>query len=377
MPLTDSTLLVAVIDDGLVSHADLPASRIRPGKDFYGKDFDPRPGTNENHGMACAGILGASHNGTGAVGVFGSCRVLPVKIFGDHGEGGDTLMVGDAIYYATRQGARVMSNSWAFPTVAPNVYVANAIRYAVNSQNLGQGMNSQERLGAVMVFAAGNYAQWGYPVLFPANMPEVIAVGAVDKSGARWGYSCNGTALDVMAPSGNTNLQGDQWTVDQSGDFGWNPYVTGFGDTNGDRDYTSKMGGTSGACPQVAGIAALLLARGHSAISFSQPYIKVREIIANAATDMGPAGWDPDYGYGRANAYRAMLSIIHGDVNNDGVIDVLDFIGVIDVAFSGGNAALDNSVADVNCDWVADVLDVIALVGHLFNGDPAPAICYE
>ncbi len=391
VPLADSSLIVAVIDDGIAPHPDLPASRIMPGYDFAGDslirpcpgcpplppDDDPTPGSLRNHGMACAGILAASHNSVGVAGVFGGCRILPVKIYDNSGVIVDTISVASAIYCALGQGSRVISCSWTYPNITPIVAVANAIRDVVNPCT--GCLIAGPPMGAVVVFAAGNDQNYsGGPVLFPANMPEVIAVGAVDNTGQQWSYSRTGFELDVVAPSGDINLWGDQWTIDQSGDVGWNPHVTGARGDAPDQGYTMRMGGTSGACPQVAGIAALLLARGHSEIDPQRPYLKLREIITRSASDdVGPAGYDPYYGYGRANAYRAMLSIIHGDVNNDGVIDVLDCIGVIDVAFSGGNAALDNSVADVNCDWVADVFDVIALIGHLFNGDPAPAICYE
>ncbi|MBI5868293.1 MAG: S8 family serine peptidase [candidate division Zixibacteria bacterium] len=387
VPLADSSLIVAVIDDGIALHSDLPASRILPGYDFAGNciscipssppDSDPTPGPNQNHGMACAGILAASHNGIGVAGVFGGCRILPVKIYDNSGIRADATPIADAIRWARDEGARVLSCGWTYPGTAPIVAVANAIRDVVDP--CSGCMVAGPPTGAVVVFAAGNDLNYnGGPVLFPANMPEVIAVGAVDNTGQQWSYSRTGFELDVVAPSGDINLWGDQWTIDQSAGLGWNPLVTGSRGDAPDQGYTMRMGGTSGACPQVAGIAALLLARGNPEIDPVRPYLKIREIITRSATDdIGPAGVDPYYGYGRANAYRAMLSIIHGDVNNDGMRDVMDVIGTIDVAFSGANAALDNSVADVNCDSAADVFDVITLIGHILQGEPAPAICYE
>jgi subtilisin family serine protease len=395
VPLTDSSILVAVIDDGVTSHPDLPASRIVPGYDFAGDslircpgcpplppDDDPTPGMYKNHGMACAGILAASHNGVGIAGVCGGCRILPVKIFDNAGNRADTIPVADAIRWARDHEARVISCSWVYPRTTPIVPIANAIRDVVDPCPGCLAKGALPPMGAVVVFAAGNdVSRYGGAVQFPANMPEVIAVGAVRNDGTKWDYSPYGSALDVVAPSGDIALRGDQWTVDQAGNLGWNPFVTaGYGDIS-DQSYTKRMGGTSGACPQVAGIAALLLARGHDDIDPYRPYLKIREIITSTATQdmVSPPVWNPYYGYGRANAYRAMLSIIRGDVNNDGVYDVQDVVMEIDIAFSGGSAVLDDAVGDVdivNSPGVVEVMDVIYLVAYVFGGGPPPPICY-
>ena len=89
--LTDSSLKVAVIDDGVTGHHEWGGKlRLLQGYDFAGDcltcydslppDDDPKPGTDRNHGMACTGILAASHDGMGIAGVFGSCLELIPKI---------------------------------------------------------------------------------------------------------------------------------------------------------------------------------------------------------------------------------------------------------------------------------------------------------
>ncbi len=92
---------------------------------------------------------------------------------------------------------------------------------------------------------------------------------------------------------------------------------------------------------------------------------------------MGTAGWDQYYGYGLANAYKAMLSIIRGDVNNDGVIDILDVVLEVDIAFGVGHAVLDDLTGDVNCDGSWDVLDIVWLIDYVDSGGPPPVICYD
>jgi hypothetical protein len=64
----------------------------------------------------------------------------------------------------------------------------------------------------------------------------------------------------------------------------------------------------------------------------------------------------------------------HGDVNNDGTIDVGDVVKVIDIAFRGEPAApTDPSCpratrADYNCDGMIDVIDVIRAIDFAFRG---------
>ena len=403
IPLEDSTFIVAVIDEGVTTHIDLPSARVLLGWDFVGAsanleplvpDDDPRPGTTNNHGMACAGILAAAHNDTGVVGVFGSCEIVPVKIFDDYGRASrSTRPIVDAIGYAQKRSARVVSCSWGYATTEPITAVQDAIRDAADGAGDGQ-MSPQATYGVVFVFAAGNYAENPHippfvhhidSVTFPANMPEVIAVGAVDNQSQKWDYSCFGGALDVVAPSGydgdsygNVSQLSNQWTVDQEDMLGWNPLVTGgLPSETDDIDYSAVMGGTSGACPQVAGIAALLMARQHPSFNFTNPTPQIREVVTESAIDLGASGWDASTGYGRANAYRAMLSVIRGDVDNDGYITAQDLSLLTDMLFGGEHAVLDDRTGDLDCDGYPTALDMGILIDILFVGAPLPQPCFE
>ena len=61
-----------------------------------------------------------------------------------------------------------------------------------------------------------------------------------------------------------------------------------------------------------------------------------------------------------------------GDMNKDGVFDVLDVVGMVNVAFRGQPEPCPPGVADVNCDGNIDILDVVLLVNHVFRGGPQP-----
>jgi subtilisin family serine protease len=102
--------------------------------------------------------------------------------------------------------------------------------------------------------------------------------------------------MDLVTPSGNTNLQGDLRTIDR---MGANGYETG--------NYTTRFGGTSAACPQVSGVAALMLS-----LNPNLTEAEVRTILQNTATDMGATGFDNDFGFGRLNARAALQAITQG-----------------------------------------------------------------
>lgn len=128
-------------------------------------------------------------------------------------------------------------------------------------------------------------------VRFPANVDGVLTVGAIDKNGNIHNYSCRGNSMDLVAPSGGN--PGDVRTIDREGSDG---YVAG--------NYYDEFNGTSAACPQVAGVAALMLS-----VRPDLTEAQIRTTLQQTATDMGTTGFDNTYGYGRVNAFAALQSI--------------------------------------------------------------------
>jgi hypothetical protein len=160
------------------------------------------------------------------------------------------------------------------------------------------------------------------------------------------------------------------WTTDRMGHDGWNSRVTGNYDIS-DVDYTKVMGGTSGACPQVTGIVAMVLARRPDLLG-KRTHLIVQRIIDSSAVDWYTPGFDNEYGYGLANAYRALLSVIRGDFDNSGGIDTLDARGMERYCFRlGPPPTLDRRVSDTDGDGDADILDYLRTVAAV-AGTPIP-----
>ncbi|MEW6050406.1 MAG: S8 family serine peptidase [Candidatus Zixiibacteriota bacterium] len=379
------TIVVAVVDDGVTTHEDLPQSRVLPGRDFSGiagtpYDDNPAPGNLEAHGMGCAGIIGASHTtdslsgvntGSGVISMSPAVEILPVKIFDDNGIGtSDVTRVADAISYAYQSGADVLSNSWGYGFTGDGFPVLND---ALERASLfGRGGK-----GCPVIFAAGN-AGTSY-VLYPSNKPFCFAVGALQLNDVRWSYSCYGGDLDVVAPSGNFCLQGDVWTLDQMGTAGFNPNVTsvcGYSVTwncssPNDVDYDCKFGGTSATGPLVAGAAALVLAKDPGLSSNSVYYILKQS--ADTTLDWGTnSRFTTQYGYGRVDAFGAVLSLSHGDASNDGLLDISDLSVIVDYLFFGGQIFPSAALADCDCDGTVDNSDLQYFIDWFAFGGPLP-----
>lgn len=250
---------IAVLDTGLdASHPDL-AGAVDLIRDFTGSPVGAED--RVGHGTHTAGTIGARQNDRGVVGVAPECRLLIGKVLGDDGSG-DDRMVARGIDWAVQSGADIISLSLGSPNF---------------SDALRQAVERAAAAGRFIVCAAGND---GRPnsVNYPARFDDTVAVGAVDRAGRLCEFSSRGEEVDVCAPGQDvlsTYLHGGY----------------------------AKLSGTSMATPFVAGVVALLLAK-HRAAGGATPVVTPQQLIEHlqrTATDAGPQGKDPNYGYGLIN----------------------------------------------------------------------------
>jgi subtilisin family serine protease len=133
---------------------------------------------------------------------------------------------------------------------------------------LAQGQPGRFHL-AVLGGGLGRAVKGG-SVCFPADGPEVVAVGAVTEEGRRLGYSSCGPNSERPKPDLAATV----------------PFSSGWRER--------PFSGTSAAAPQAAGLAALEWGRHPDWTA-----ARLREELRRAAVDLGPAGHDFETGYGR------------------------------------------------------------------------------
>lgn len=257
-------VVVAVADGGAdLDHPDL-APNLVPGWDFVDDDARPEDEDPSGHGTHVAGIVGArGDDGVGVTGVAWTTRIMPLRVLGADGTGTVSNAIG-AYERAARSGARVVNLSFG-----------------------GAGASKAERdaiaaaPGVLFVAAAGNEgtdvdASPTYPCAY--DLPNLICVTASDRSDGRPAFANVGRAsVDLAAPG--TSIVG--------------PVPGGW----------ALLSGTSMAAPEVAGAAALLLARQPAA----RPEDLIRALVGTAAPAAAFAG--KTVSGGRLDAAAALRAV--------------------------------------------------------------------
>lgn len=242
------------------------------GWDFAYNDNDPKD--DHGHGTGVTGIIGASKNSLGYVGVDWNCKLMTCKVL-DADNRGFYSWFAQGIYYAVDNGADVINMSLAGSM--PSSALEAAIAYAYKENVPIVAAMSNENNGTTM---------------YPAGYTKTIAVGATDTDNRRvspffWGGGSNyGKHIDLCAP-GN--------------------YIYGLSINN---NFNTYWGGTSQATPLVTGVIAL--------IKGLEPNISIDSIetlLRLGATDqVGRSnedlpGWDRYHGHGVLNAYKTLLLV--------------------------------------------------------------------
>lgn len=189
-------IVVGHPDTGYSTHPqiwDLPSRRrVLPAKGYDFADDDPDP-TDQlqdgflkqpGHGTATGSVIMSSKDAASPEGVSGvapKARLIPIRVtpsvvlfsFGK---------LSKAIYHAVANNAHVISISLGGPFKSDTLQ--RALQFAVDQ-------------GVVVLAAAGNVWPW---VVYPAKLPEVIAVGACDCERKPWKKTARGDEVDLAAP---------------------------------------------------------------------------------------------------------------------------------------------------------------------------------
>ncbi len=259
-----SGTIIAILDTGIdPSHPDL-AGQLVAGWNFYGNNSDTSD--PHGHGTAVAGAASAAaNNGTGVASVAWGARLMPVRI-ADANAYAYWSTVAQGLTWAADNGARVANIS----------YVGVA-----GSSTVQSAANYMRGKGGVVVVAAGNNAKdEGIP-----STDSMIVVSATNSSDSRASFSSWGAFVDLAAPGEYI------YTTTRGGGYQyWN--------------------GTSLASPVVAGAAAMIktIRPGFTAA-------QVETALFAGADDLGAAGRDSTYGFGRLNAAAAIVAA--GSVTQD------------------------------------------------------------
>jgi subtilisin family serine protease len=301
-----TNITVAIIDEGVdLTHPDLQGNLLTGYDATVGAPggANGSPYGNNAHGTACAGIIGAINNAIGVVGVASGCKIVPVRIAYDRNNSGfwtindDWVAAGINYAWQTAQ-ADVLSNSWSGGS--SSITINNAIYDATTK---GRGYK-----GCVVVFSSGN--NYASTVNYPTNLPNVIAVGSIDRYGYRASSSNFGAALDIVAPGGSSI-----YTTDIQGSLGYN---NGNGAAG---NYAPSFGGTSAAAPHVAGVAALILSANPN-LTRKQLVNRIESTAQKvggygyAATSGHPNGtWNNQIGYGLVDAYAVLTGTSSSNLN--------------------------------------------------------------
>lgn len=226
---------------------------------------------DNGHGTHCAGVIGAEgDNSIGVAGINWRVKLMPLKFIG-RGGFGSTKNAIEAINYAVDRkkagvNVRIINASWGS---------------TLYSKALEDAIRSAGEQGILFVAAAGNNSTDNdRKPHYPSNydLPNVISVAALDRTDALASFSNYGGRTVHIAAPGKDILS--TWL----------------------NDAYREASGTSMATPQVAGVAALIVA--------SNPKINVEELrrrLVASSDKLDSLNGKVESG-GRLNAAKALAN---------------------------------------------------------------------
>ncbi|MFM7050753.1 MAG: S8 family serine peptidase [Planctomycetota bacterium] len=261
-------IVVAICDTGIrLTHVDLQLHR-REGYNVTNALWESQGGQIvdiNGHGTNCTGsAAGNGNNGIGIAGAGWNLGHRMMRVTESTGGSASLSNLTTAARVAVDAGDKVASVSYS----------------GVNSSTVFSTGTYVRGKGSMLVWAAGN----SNVVLSGNRNDDVLVVGATDQNDARASFSNYGPLVDLMAP-------------------GVSIYTTSYA---GDASYAS-VSGTSFACPITAGLCGLIWSRNPNLTPS-----EVENILRSTCADLGTAGLDDTFGYGRIDSYAALLATPDG-----------------------------------------------------------------
>jgi len=330
---TGQGVKIAIIDNGLdYDHPIIADLNLVSGYDYIDYNNDPSEtiGSYYGHGTFVTSLAWLAAP---------DAEILPIRVFDAEGQTTVFKLV-QGIVLAALSGAEVINISGG--TTANSTLLRVTIETVVSS-------------GITVVAATGN-AGTSVPY-YPAAYSGVIAVGAIDQDERRADFSSFGDHVDVMAPG--VSVYGAM-----AGNYDWGTWT-----------------GTSFAAPVVSGTIALMLqAKPPDDDDDKGPQLWTEtHVRATARSNLMWGTFVPpsnSFGYGVVDAFNATASLMIGDINASGGIDISDMqllSSMVRQGDKGNDQTVQARLADVNCDGKVDRADVDFLADY-FNGKRATRV---
>ncbi|MEA2570029.1 MAG: hypothetical protein QOI24_2030 [Acidobacteriota bacterium] len=187
--VTGQGINVVVIDTGVdYRHPELK-NIYTGGLNTFTNSNDPMD--DNGHGTHCAGIVAASNNTEGVVGVAPGINLWSAKALDKTGAGSTENVVTALDWVISQKTAR--GGDWivslSLGSDKASTFESEAFQRTIDN-------------GILAVAASGNESSTGKPapVAYPAAYPGMIAVGAIDSASRIASFSNQGTELSVVAP---------------------------------------------------------------------------------------------------------------------------------------------------------------------------------
>jgi hypothetical protein len=274
---------IALADDGFVG----------PHIDFTGRITNLTSTPGAPHGDMTSGIAVGAGN---LVPVYrGMATGAHLYVF----DIGSYPQIVNAAQNLTNYGTVITSTSYSQGCNDYDTYSEDGDRIMHDLKVVQPVFSAGNNNGADCGYGAGT--QWGNITGGYKQGKNVIACANLDALQVLDGTSSHGPAADGRIKPDISSNGKDQMSTDEN-----NTYQVG--------------GGTSAACPGIAGICAQLYQAYRTVTGNSNPEAPlIKACLLNSAEDIGNAGPDFKYGYGRVNSLRAVRTIEDGRYLSDSV----------------------------------------------------------